>query len=165
MPSTYRDDQAVIEERLARLEASHLERQMTGLRRLRSSIESDASPPDTKSPTWPIALLMMTSMNALRAFGHSPFPVRLAAVVVLIATCVVSFAQSKLFRAWRHRRKQRKALAKIDAELAALDHRLPMRVDTSTLEAARTRIAELEAEEAAAPDEASEAATRSSVRP
>jgi hypothetical protein len=166
MPSAYRDDQDIVEERLARLEESHVDRQRNRLLRLRASLEAEAPPPPppAKASLWPTALLIMVNMNAIRACTTAAAS-RFVAYVVVVG-CFALFVRSKSYRAWRHRRKQREALANADAALAALDRSLPMRVETSTLEAARARIAELEAEEAAAVEEAaSEDAARHSTRP
>lgn len=153
--STYRDDRAVVEERLAQLEASHVERQLNGLRRLRSSVEGEPpptpQPPQRRAPIWiMVGSMVVQGIDALRTHNHE-YP---KALLVVGGCCAVGVSlallgTTKPYLTWRHRRKQQKALAKIDAEIAALEHAPPLRVEPSALEAARVRIAELEAEEAA----------------
>lgn len=167
--STYRDDRAVIEERLAQLEASHVERQINGLRRLRSLAEAETPPTSpTKAPVWlPVGYMLL---NMLLMGSDALRSKHLVSLLVLGCCCFVGaslviLSKSKPYLVWRHRRKQQRTLAKLDAEMAALEHTRPLRVEPKALEAARIRIAELEEEEEAAEEQmASARAARTGSR-
>jgi hypothetical protein len=158
MTSAYRDDLGAAEERLARLEASHIERQLRGLRNQRAVV---ALMPEEKGGLgWRLVaarflglglavLTVMTIESAVlvsRSSGVGAVHL-LVDVLAIVATLFAIRALTAKSRTRRYERVRAEALAKLDAEIAAIEN-APRRIEVATLEAARVRIAELEIEEA-----------------
>jgi hypothetical protein len=150
MASNYRDDLAATEERLARLEAARLERELHRLRDQRAATTLQTPPTSKMSRLHALALicgLLVTTLSYFDRGRHGDF--FWAMLVMTAFNAMTSALGNRRYVAWQHRRIQAKAMAKLDAEIASLES-LPVRLEVPTLEAARIRIAELEAEEAAA---------------
>jgi cell division protein FtsB len=154
--SAYRDDLGAAEERLARFEASHVERELSRLRTLRASAASTQPLASTEVATRLAFCVpaLSAALNFQSAYRNGPLGVA-TVLFLLCAVFAVWFlgATSARYITRKRRRKQAEELATIDARITALEN-APRRIEIATLEQVRVRIAELEAEEASAAGDA-----------
>jgi hypothetical protein len=142
--SEYRDELSAAEERLTRLDAVHEERERArrrkALQRERRKLTSQRS---SKALTAIPYFAAIVAVSTLRVATRAPETAGTGSLLLFLVTACVAMCSAFVlaFNHWQ----RRKAFERIDAELRALE--MPhVRVASSTLEEALSRIAEREAE-------------------
>jgi hypothetical protein len=143
--SEYRDELSAADERLARLDAVHEERERARRREALTQARKELASRRTAKAWTAIAYFAgIVAVSTLRFATKAPSAAGTGSFLVFLITSCTALCTALLVAAWNHWQR-REAFERIDAELRTLETPR-VRVAASTLEEALSRIAEREAE-------------------